>query len=90
MVGMFSLLEALFGTPLTEIIASLNLTDEVTQALTAGSGQLGRLFAIVIASEGEPGPALAGALDAAGIAREAWAAALTEAVRWTVQVSREA
>lgn len=90
MVGMFSLLDALFGAPLAEIIAPLNLSDDVVQALTMGAGPFGTLLAAVAASEGSPTPVLAAALDDAGVTREEWLVALTEAIRWAVQVSREA
>lgn len=90
MVGMFSLLDELLGVPLAEIVAPLNLPDEVLLALTGGTGRFGPLLTAVVASEGPPTPALAGALDAIGITRETWLAALGEAIRWAVQVSREA
>lgn len=90
MVGMFSLLDALFGEPLAKIIAPLHLPGDVADALIAGAGTLGRLLTLVGASEGQPTPALAGALAAAGIAPAAWAADLVGAVRWAVLVSKEA
>lgn len=90
MVGMFSLLDALFGTPLAQIVAPLNLADAIVQALVAGDGPLGGLLAVVRASEGPPSPQLAAALDASGIGNAEWAAVLTEAVGWAVHVSREA
>lgn len=90
MAGMFSLLDALFGSPIGDIIAPLNLTDDVVRALTSGEGELGGLRTIVLASEGSPAPALADALAAAGIDRAGWAAALVAAARWAVQVAREA
>ncbi len=90
MVGMFSLLEVLFDVPLAEIVAPLNLPEEVVQALTDGAGPFGALLAVVVASEGPPTPALSAALDAVGITRAAWLDALIEATRWAVQVSREA
>lgn len=90
MVGMFSLLDALFGQPLAEIITPLNLSEDIFLALTEGGGPLGALLAVIRAGEGLPTPELATRLEAAGISRETWAAALAEAVRWAVQVSREA
>lgn len=90
MVGMFSLLETLFGSPLGEIVAPLNLADEIVQALIAGTGALGALLAAVKASESAPSADLARALAAAGIDNAGWADALIEAARWTAQVSKEA
>lgn len=51
MVGMLSLLDALFHQPLPELIESLNLTDDVRAALLEGSGTLGRLLAMAQALE---------------------------------------
>lgn len=90
MVGMFSLLDVLFNEPLAKIIAPLNLPAAAAEALTAGAGPLGALLTIVGASEGPPTPALTGALAAAGIAPDAWAAELVGAARWAVLISREA
>jgi EAL and modified HD-GYP domain-containing signal transduction protein len=90
MVGMFSLLDVLFGVPIAEIIRPLNLSDDIVQALTAGQGPLGGLLAVVNAAEGPPSTILAEALAAAGIGREEWAAILTEAAVWAVHISREA
>ncbi|MBA3033870.1 MAG: HDOD domain-containing protein [Gammaproteobacteria bacterium] len=90
MTGMFSLLEALFGVPIAEIIAPLNLDKGVVQALTAGEGGFGEFLATVVASEGPPSPELAARLLGLGIAHEDWAVALAEAARWAVLVSREA
>lgn len=90
MTGMFSLLEALFGMPIAEIIAPLKLDESVVQALTVGDGPLGILLAAVVAGEGAPYPQLAATLVTAGISHEDWAAALAEAARWAVLVSKEA
>ena len=46
MTGILSLLEVLFETPMIEIIASLNLTDEVSNALLSRDGQLGSLLTL--------------------------------------------
>lgn len=51
MVGVLSLLDALFGAPLPDLLAELNLADPVRAALLGGEGALGRLLAIVRAFE---------------------------------------
>lgn len=88
MIGMFSLLGALFGTPLAQIIAPLNLPAEVASVLLERQGTLGTLLTLAEASEVAPGPDLAAALAAAGIVPADWAADLTAALAWAVQVSR--
>ncbi len=47
MVGMLSLLDALLGAPLPEVLAELNLVDPVRVALLSGEGTLGHLLEIV-------------------------------------------
>jgi hypothetical protein len=90
MVGMFSLLDQLFGMPVAELIGPLNLPDPVVQGLAQGEGPLGLLLAAVVASDGPPTPALAAVVSSAAISLEDWAAAQVEALRWAVQVSKEA
>jgi len=90
MVGMFSLLDALFGTPIDAVVAPLNLADELFDALTTGGGPLGPLRGLMLASEGAPGEELATRLAAAGIAHADWARILAAACRWAVQVAGEA
>ena len=51
MVGVLSLLDALFGTPLPELLAELNLADPVRMALLSHQGTLGRLLQIILLSE---------------------------------------
>lgn len=53
MVGMFSLLDALFNQPLEELITPLNLSDEVRDALLNHEGVLGQLLAHAEAVESE-------------------------------------
>ncbi len=52
MVGMFSLLEALFHLPLAELITPLNLSDDVRDALLEHKGLLGQMLAHAADMEG--------------------------------------
>lgn len=47
MVGVLSLLDALFGVPLPDLLVDLNLADAVRAALLSGEGPLGQLLEIV-------------------------------------------
>lgn len=88
MVGMFSRLEALFAKPLATIIKPLQLAEEISAALLQYKGRLGDLLTLTEAAEQGP-DAVAPALAKTGISEEVWCKAQIEAVRWTLQVSRE-
>jgi hypothetical protein len=90
MIGMFSLLDTLFGMPLAEVVAPLNLADDVMQALLEGHGRFGPFLKAAKASESGPTPELAALLAGIGLSHEDWGAALIEAARWAVMVSKEA
>lgn len=90
MIGMFSLLDTLFGQPLAEIIAPLHLADVVTQALVEEQGPFGAFLKTVRVAENGPTPELATALAGIGVDHETWGSALIEAARWAVMVSKEA
>lgn len=53
MVGMFSLLDALFNQDLSELISQLNLSDDVRDALLQHKGLLGQMLAYAEAVESE-------------------------------------
>ena len=89
MVGMFSLLEALFSQPLATIIEPLQLSRKVSGALLQHTGELGDLLALVEAVEQGP-DAVTPLLKRAGIKSEVWCKAQINALRWTLQVSKEA
>ena len=88
MVGMFSHLETLFSQPLAKIIGPLHLAEEVSAALLLRKGALGELLTLVEAAEQGP-DAVAPVLRQTGISNEIWCKTQIEALRWTIQVSRE-
>ena len=88
MVGMFSRLDALFSQSLESIIGPLRLVAEVNAALLQRSGTLGELLNLVEAAEQAP-DTIGPGLKRIGISNEAWCLAQVDALRWTLQVSRE-
>jgi EAL and modified HD-GYP domain-containing signal transduction protein len=51
LVGMLSVVDALFGQPLAEIVSLLNLDENLKNALLRREGQLGTLLRLAEASE---------------------------------------
>jgi EAL and modified HD-GYP domain-containing signal transduction protein len=88
MVGMFSQFETLFSQPLATIIGPLHLAEVISAALLQRTGSLGELLALVEAAEQGP-DVVAPALKRTGISNEIWCKTQIEALRWTIQVSRE-
>lgn len=88
MVGMFSLLDVLFGTPLTEILEPLHLPDDVLNALQTRSGRLGAMLDLTEQACSENLPLLQESLNACGIDAEVFCRALVHACAWAIQVSR--
>jgi len=86
MVGIFSLLDVLFGMPLAQIVTPLRLADEVEEALLAHGGWLGGLLAIVEQQATLPG--LAEGLAASMMTPSSYCQALVQACEWSIQVGR--
>lgn len=89
MVGMFSLLEALFAMPLADIVTPLNLADDVLAALLKRDGRLGAMLSLVEQSEHAPPPDFNVRLTALGLTPASYCQSLAQACRWTIQVNRE-
>ena len=88
MVGMFSLLEAVFSQSLADIIGPLQLAKAINDALLQHAGMLGDLLTLVEAAELGP-DAVAPVLGRTRASNETWCRAQIEALRWTQQVNRE-
>jgi len=88
MAGMFSLLDALFAMPLTEILTPLNLDDEVVGALLRHEGALGDLLNLAIGAEAAPDAAFGERLARVGISPMEYARCLVDACHWTIQVGQ--
>ena len=89
MAGMFSLLGVLFGVPLSELLAPLNLGDATLRALLSKSGELGELLALVEAAEHSDLVAVAKGLDALQVDAIDFNRLLVEANLWMLEVTGE-
>jgi len=87
MVGMFSLLEPLFGKPLASIIGTLQLAPEIALALLEHSGPLGQLLALVETADRDDS-AVAAALERVKVGTDTWCSSQVTALRWSLQISR--
>jgi EAL and modified HD-GYP domain-containing signal transduction protein len=88
MTGVFSLLDALFGRPLAELLRPLDLPPEIVAALLEDQGPLARLLAIARCERIE-GTGLHDLLGAVGLGSEQLAHALVAACHWSIRVGRE-
>ena len=83
MVGIMSLMPALIGLPIEEIIAPLGLPDEVRQALSGHAGELARMLDLVEACESGEFCDLSGKLrELPGLALKSLNRAQTQALQW--------
>jgi EAL and modified HD-GYP domain-containing signal transduction protein len=89
MAGMFSLLGVLFGVPLGELLAPLNLGDATLRALLFKSGELGELLALVEAAEHSDLVAVARGLEAWQLPALEFNRLLVEANLWMLEITAE-
>lgn len=82
MVGILSLLDVLFETPMDEIIANLNLNDDVSSALLKREGQLGKLLMLTEKLEVTDFDAVTVLLGECGVSLEQLLTAQLEAFNW--------
>lgn len=87
MTGMFSLLGALFGMPLSDVLAPLSLGDAIEQALLGHAGELGALLGLM--ESAEQGADLAGMLDGLQLDAGAFNDAVLDATGWMLGALRE-
>ena len=89
MAGMFSLLGILFGMPLEQLLAPLNIGDAAQQALLRKQGELGELLSIVEAAErGDFGEA-ARRLEGLQLSPAEFNAIVADANLWMLEVTSE-
>jgi EAL and modified HD-GYP domain-containing signal transduction protein len=90
MTGIMSLMPAVVGQPIAEIVAPLGLANNVVEALCSGIGELGIMLSLAEGSEGGDLQALTSALAALpGISPKALNRAQTQALIWANSISQE-
>ena len=82
MVGILSLLDILFETPMEEIIANLNLNDDVTAALLRREGKLGKMLLLAEKLEVTDFDAVTVLLAECGVSLDQLLTAQLEAFNW--------
>lgn len=91
MVGIMSLMPALMGMPMAEIIAPLGIANEVRDALCEGKGSLGQLLELAAATEyGDPVKITAALSQCPGLNNETLNHCLAQALTWASNINREA
>lgn len=86
MTGILSLLDVLFETPMSEIIESLNLTEEVCGALLCREGMLGKLLRLAERLEVTDFDAVTLLLEECRITLDQLLSAQLEAFNWRAKV----
>lgn len=90
MVGIMSLMPALVGMPIEEIIAPLSVAPEVKTALCERGGALGAMLSLTVASEGGDQEDLQACLAAIpGVDFNALNHCLTQALAWANSIGKE-
>ena len=90
MVGIMSLMPALVGQPIADIVAPLGLSAPVRDALCEQAGALGQLLQVAEASEGGDLDLLGDRLAALpGLGPKALNRAQTQALQWANSIARE-
>lgn len=82
MVGILSLLDVLFETPMEEIISNLNLNDDVSSALLNREGRLGKMLMLTEKLEVTDFDAVTVLLGECGVSLDQLLAAQLEAFNW--------
>lgn len=86
MAGMFSLLGVLFGLPLREVLAPLNLSTSLAAALHDKKGDIGQILLTVECAEKLDFEETAQQLAQLGLGGEEFAEITLEAHRWMLGV----
>lgn len=87
-VGMFSMLDAFFDTPMKDLLASISLSDEINKALLTQEGVLGIVLQLSIAYEqGRWGDIDWQGMSKHGLSIEDVKDAYLKSLRWSMDAS---
>ena len=86
MTGILSLLDVLFETPMSELVGSLNLNEDVTKALLNREGAMGRLLLLAEKVEVTDFEAVTPLLRECNITLDQLLTAQLEAFNWRIKV----
>lgn len=86
MTGILSLLDVLFEVPMSEIVESLHLTDEVTNALLGRQGKMGMLLTLTEKVETTDFDAVIPLLDQCNVTMDQLLSAQVESFGWRASV----
>ncbi|MGE5386831.1 MAG: EAL and HDOD domain-containing protein [Betaproteobacteria bacterium] len=90
MAGIMSLMPALVGLDIRDIIAPLGIANEVRDALCDGTGPLGSLLGLVAATEsGDPAEIVAKLRDCPGLDAQTLNRCLSQALAWASSIHRD-
>jgi len=87
MAGMLSMLDALLGQPLPEVLRPLRLSDTLRMGLLEGQGQIGALLQVWQSIEQRQPDTAAQGLVALGVAVAQANALLAQACQWTFELN---
>ncbi len=88
-VGMFSLLDVLFGKPLAEIVLPLKMGDEINQPLLHRKGDLGALLGLADAAEHHEIAAVGDALLKMQLEPNLWSECQWVALQWMLSIGHD-
>lgn len=89
MVGILSLLDILFETPMEEIITTLNLNDDVSSALLRREGKLGKMLVLTEKLEVTDFDAVTVLLGECGVSLDQLVTAQLEAFNWRSSIAHQ-
>ncbi len=86
LTGMFSMLDALIGRPLDEILDTINVSNDMRVALTTGGNRYGDLLHLVLAYEKADWREVDSWADKMGVEKAAIPSGYGKSVRWVEQI----